>query len=90
MNRTASKKRELPKGGKKPRTYRRIVTGNVNGRAVVESDEPLLAYEFKTVPAMSTPSCGSTRRFRTSARSRGLIGIPTPSFQDLAVPACTS
>ena len=50
MNRTASKKRELPKGGKKPSTYRRIVTGYVNGRAVVESDEPLLAYEFKTVP----------------------------------------
>jgi len=50
MNKTASKKRESPKRGKKPTTYRRIVTENVNGKAVVQSDEPLLAYEFKTVP----------------------------------------
>src|SRR5260370_32770678 len=50
MNGTASKKRELSKRGKKPSTYRRIVTGNVNGKAVVQSDQPLLAYEFKTVP----------------------------------------
>jgi len=48
MNRT--KKRELPKRGEQPSTYRRIVTGNVNGKSVVQSDEPLLAYEFKTVP----------------------------------------
>ena len=50
MNGTASNKRESSKPGKKPSTYRRIVTGNVNGKAVVQSDEPLLAYEFKTVP----------------------------------------
>ena len=50
MNRMASKKRQLPTRGKKPSTYRRIVTGNVNGKAVVQSDDPLLAYEFKTVP----------------------------------------
>src|SRR5258708_14046249 len=50
MNRTAFKQRELPMRGKKPTTYRRIVTGNVNGKSVVQSDEPLLAYEFKTVP----------------------------------------
>jgi hypothetical protein len=50
MNGTASTKRALSKRGKKPSTYRRIVTGNVNGKAVVQSDEPLLAYEFKTVP----------------------------------------
>jgi hypothetical protein len=50
MNGTASKKRELSKHGKEPSTYRRIVTGNVNGKAVVQSDEPLLAYQFKTVP----------------------------------------
>src|SRR5438034_320472 len=49
MHRTPSKKRELSKRGKKPSTYRRIVTGNVNGKAVVQSDEPLLAYQFKTV-----------------------------------------
>jgi hypothetical protein len=50
MNRTASKDRELPKRGKKPTTYRRIVIGIVNHKSVVQSDEPLLAYEFKTVP----------------------------------------
>jgi len=50
MNGTVSKKRELSERGKKPSTYRRIVTGNVNGKAVVQSDEPLLADEFKTVP----------------------------------------
>ena len=50
MNRTASKKSELPKRGKKPSSYRRIVTRNVNGKAVVQSDEPLPAYEFKAVP----------------------------------------
>jgi hypothetical protein len=50
MKGTASKKSELSKHGKKPSTYRRIVTGNVNGKAVVQSDEPLRAYKFKTVP----------------------------------------
>jgi mannose-6-phosphate isomerase-like protein (cupin superfamily) len=50
MNGTISKKTELSKRGKKPSTYRRVVTGNVNGKAVVQSDEPLQAYEFKTVP----------------------------------------
>src|SRR6202162_4192605 len=48
MNRTASKKRELSKRSTKPSTHRRIVTRNVNGRSVVQSDEPLLTYEFKT------------------------------------------
>ncbi|MGB7280672.1 MAG: hypothetical protein WBE13_00315 [Candidatus Acidiferrum sp.] len=50
MNATASNKRELPKPDKKPSAYRRIVTGNLNGKSVVQSDEPILAYEFKTVP----------------------------------------
>jgi mannose-6-phosphate isomerase-like protein (cupin superfamily) len=50
MNATASRKRELSKRRKKSSIYRRISTGNVNGKSVVQSDEPLLAYEFKTVP----------------------------------------
>jgi hypothetical protein len=50
MNRTAPKKAELSQNGKKPSTYRRIVTANVDGKAVVQSDEPLQAYDFKTVP----------------------------------------
>jgi hypothetical protein len=45
MNATASKKRELPERGKKPSTYRRIVTEDVNGKSVVQSDESLPAAE---------------------------------------------
>lgn len=50
MNGTASKKKELSKRGEKPSVYRRVVTGNVKGKSVVQSDEPLLAYEFNSVP----------------------------------------
>jgi mannose-6-phosphate isomerase-like protein (cupin superfamily) len=50
MNGTASKERELHKHDKKPSTYRRIVTENVNGKSVVQSDEHMQAYQFKTVP----------------------------------------
>jgi hypothetical protein len=51
MNGTAaSKKRELSKRGKKPSAYRRVVTENVNGKSVVQSDQHMRAYEFKTVP----------------------------------------
>ncbi|MFZ1976157.1 MAG: cupin domain-containing protein [Candidatus Acidiferrales bacterium] len=50
MSVRAAKKRELSKREKKPSTYRRIVTGNVNGKSVVQSDEQLEAYEFKSVP----------------------------------------
>src|ERR1700687_2565111 len=49
MNGTASKKTELSERDNKPSAYRRIVTGNVNGKAVVQSDEPLPAYELRTV-----------------------------------------
>ena len=50
MNERASRKTELPKRDKKTSTCRRIVTGNVNGRSVVQSDEQMEAYQFKTVP----------------------------------------
>ena len=50
MHRVNSKKTKLSKRGTKPHTYRRVVTENVNEKAVVLSDEPLLPYEFKTVP----------------------------------------
>jgi mannose-6-phosphate isomerase-like protein (cupin superfamily) len=50
MNGTASKKKELSKRGEKPSAYRRVVTGNVKGKSVIQSDEPLLAYEFNSVP----------------------------------------
>jgi hypothetical protein len=47
MNRKTSKER---KPGKNATTYRRVVTGNANGKSVVQSDESLLAYQFNTVP----------------------------------------
>jgi hypothetical protein len=50
MNKTTFRERQLPRRGKKPTTYRRIVTRNVNGKSVVQSDEPLMAYQFETVP----------------------------------------
>ena len=30
-------------------THRRVVTGNINGKSVVQSDERLPAYAFETV-----------------------------------------
>jgi hypothetical protein len=72
MNGPASKKSELFKHGKKGGTYRRIVTGNVNGKAVVRSDERLLAYQFQTVPGYehtliwvnsATPDLSEEQRF---------------------------
>ena len=50
MNGTASKKRELSKRSKQPSTYRRIVTAIVDGKSIVQSDEQLQAYQFKSVP----------------------------------------
>jgi mannose-6-phosphate isomerase-like protein (cupin superfamily) len=50
MNQTAFRKPTLAPRGKKPSTYRRIVTAIANGKSIVQSDEPLRAYEFKTVP----------------------------------------
>jgi hypothetical protein len=50
MNGRASRKKEFSKRGEKPSTYRRVVTENVDEKSVVQSDEPLLAYEFKSVP----------------------------------------
>jgi hypothetical protein len=72
MNGTASKRKRLSEHGKKPSTYRRIVTGNVNGKSVVKSDEPLSAYQFKTVPGYehtlvwvnpATPDLSKEQRF---------------------------
>jgi mannose-6-phosphate isomerase-like protein (cupin superfamily) len=72
MNGTASKKSELSTHHKKQSTYRRIVTGDVNGKAVVQSDESLRAYQFKTVPGYehtliwvnpATPDLSKEQRF---------------------------
>src|SRR6202051_1877321 len=50
MNETISNKTELSKRDKKSSTYRRVVTGNVNGKSTFQSDEQMKAYQFKTVP----------------------------------------
>jgi len=72
MNERASRKKELSKHGEKPGSYRRVVTENVNGKSVVQSDEPLFAYEFKTVPGYghtliwvnpTTPDLSEEQRF---------------------------
>jgi len=72
MNGRASRKRELSKGGKQPSTYRRVVTENVNGKSVVQSDGTIEAYEFRTVPGYEhtliwvnagTPDLGKEQRF---------------------------
>ena len=72
MNETVSRKRDSSRRSKKPSTYRRIATGNVNAKSVVQTDERLLAYEFKTVPGYehtliwvnpATPDLGKAQRF---------------------------
>ena len=50
MNGTISKKTELSKRSKTPTMYRRLVTGNVHGKFVIQSDEQMEAYQFRTVP----------------------------------------
>ena len=45
-----SKNKQLSKRDKKASTYRRVVAGNVNGKSIVQSDELMEAYQFKTVP----------------------------------------
>src|SRR5271169_3204104 len=50
MNRTASKRKESSKRDKRPSSYRRIVTANVDGKSIIHSDEQLQAYQFKSVP----------------------------------------
>jgi mannose-6-phosphate isomerase-like protein (cupin superfamily) len=72
MNETASKIRKLSQLDKRLSTYRRIVTGNVNGKSRIESDESLPAYEFKSVPGYEhtllwvnpeTPDLGKEQSF---------------------------
>ena len=71
MNGTAARKRESSRS-KKPSVYRRIVTENVSGKSVVQIDEHVPAYQFKTVPGYehtliwinpTIPDLGKTQRF---------------------------
>jgi mannose-6-phosphate isomerase-like protein (cupin superfamily) len=45
-----SKNKQLSRRDRKASTYRRVVAGNVNGKSIVQSDELMKAYQFKTVP----------------------------------------
>ena len=72
MSKTVSKEKGFSRRSKKSSAYRRIATGNVNGKAVVKSDEALPAYEFKTVPGYehtliwvnpATPVLSTEQRF---------------------------
>ena len=72
MNGRASRKKESSKRGDQPSSYRRVVTENVNGKAVIQRDESLPAYEFKTVPGYehtliwvnaTTPDLSNEQRF---------------------------
>jgi mannose-6-phosphate isomerase-like protein (cupin superfamily) len=72
MNGRATRKKEPSKRGDQPSSYRRVVTENVNGRAVIQRDESLPAYEFKTVPGYehtliwvnpTTPDLSEEQRF---------------------------
>src|SRR5258706_11935156 len=56
----------------KPSIYRRVVTTNVDGKSVVQSDEQMQAYEFESVPGYehtlvwvnpSTPDLREEQRF---------------------------
>jgi hypothetical protein len=49
MTETISEETKLSRRKKKASTYRRVVTGSVNGKSIVQSDEKMEAYQFKTV-----------------------------------------
>ena len=90
MNRKTSREKELSKRREKPSTYRRVVTENVNGKAVVQNDECCWPTSSRLSPVTSIRLLGSTRRCQTLARSKGLTAIPTRSFRDLAAQVFTS
>jgi mannose-6-phosphate isomerase-like protein (cupin superfamily) len=88
MNETVSGKSKLSKRRKRPSAHRRIVTGNLNGKYVVQSDEPLAAYQFKTVPGYehsliwvnpTTPDLSTERRFNSYSDSL----VPGPGGSSL-------
>jgi hypothetical protein len=70
-------------------THRRIITANVDGKSVVQSDEQLSAYEFSSVPGYEHTFIW-VNQTTPDLPSQGLIAIPIRSYQDLAVRAFTS
>jgi len=55
MNATVSKKRELCERGKKPSSYRRIVTANANGKSSVRATNRCRPMSSVLFTATSTP-----------------------------------
>jgi len=49
MSGATSTKRNSFKHGKKPTTYRRIVTANQNGKSVIQGDQEMEAYQFESI-----------------------------------------
>jgi hypothetical protein len=60
MNRTAPRKKESSKRSKRPTTYRRVVTADVDGKSILRSDEQLQSYEFKSVPSYARACLGKS------------------------------
>jgi hypothetical protein len=58
-------------------THRRVVTGNVNGKSVVQSDERLPPYAFETVNGYEHTLFWVNRLRRISTQNRSLIAIRT-------------
>jgi hypothetical protein len=90
MTGRASRKKELSKRREKPSTYRRVVTENVDGRAVVQSDQPLLAYEFNTVPGYEHTLIWINPAIPDLSEEQGLTSIPTLLFPGLVALVFTS
>jgi mannose-6-phosphate isomerase-like protein (cupin superfamily) len=72
MNGTISKKTKSSKRHQNVSAYRRVVTQNVNGKSVIQSDGPVQTYEFSTVPGYKhtlvwvnplTPDLSKEQRF---------------------------
>jgi hypothetical protein len=90
MNRRAARGRELSKRSKKPSTYRRIVTGNVSGESVVQSDEQMETYQFRTVPGYehtliwvneTPPDLSTEQRFdRYPENFTGSLGVHVSEY----------
>ena len=84
-----SKKRESSNRDEKASTYRRVVTGNINGRSVVQSDQQMEAYQFNTVPGYQHTLVWINAGTPDLSKEQSLSAIPTPSFRGPAAPVCT-
>jgi hypothetical protein len=66
------------------------VAGNVNGKSIVQSDEMMDAYQFKTVPGYEHTLVWINDGTPDLSKEQRLERYPTRSFRGPAAPACTS